>query len=218
MAQTLMTAEPITGPLRVIRHSTVAEALGRMRRRDTSTVEFRAAAHQIARALAYEATRNLPLSELEVETPLERVRIASLSGRIVATPILRAGLGMLQGFLDVVPTAATGYIGLRRNEETLLPYEYYRNLPDLTGAHLFLLDPMLATGGSINAALAALPLESIETVSILSIIAAPEGVGAVAAAYPDVSIYTASLDRALDANGFIRPGLGDAGDRLCETL
>lgn len=204
--------------LTVVRHSIVSHALTALRECDTSTVEFRAAARVIARALAYEATRHLPLESVRIETPMEITDGARLTARVVAAPILRAGLGMLDGFLDIVPTAATGFIGLRRDEETLQPYEYYRNLPDLAGAHLFLLDPMLATGGSIVAALRALPLESAASVSVLGIIAAPEGVRGVAAEFPAIPIYVASLDRCLNERGYILPGLGDAGDRLCATL
>lgn len=202
----------------VVQHSVVADALRVMRSRETSTVEFRTATRIVARALTHEATRHLPLASVNINTPLEPVEAGKLTDRIVATPILRAGLGMLDGFLDVVPTAAAGFIGLRRNEQTLVPYEYYRNLPSLEGAHLFFLDPMLATGGSILAALRALPMDSLASVSLLSIIGAPEGVHAVTSEFPSLSLYIASIDRCLNEHGFILPGLGDAGDRLCATL
>lgn len=208
----------ITESLRVIRHSVVADALGMLRRHDSSTVEFRLATHTLARALAYEATRDLPVESIDIETPMEPTTAHRIAAKVIAAPILRAGLGMLQGFLDVIPTAATGFVGLKRNEETLLPHEYYRNFPELAGSHLFLLDPMLATGGSIRAVLRGLPLESIASVSILSIIAAPEGVRDLASEFPETVIYTASLDRCLNECGYILPGLGDAGDRLCQTL
>jgi len=196
----------------------MADALGRLRNRHSSTLEFRAAVRLIARALAYEATRELPVEAIAIDTPMERMDADRMTARVVAVPILRAGLGLLDGFLDIIPSAATGFIGLRRNEHTLLPDEYYRNIPDLDGAHLFLLDPMLATGGSVLAALRAIPLENVASVSLLSIIAAPEGAGAVAAAFPQLTIFTAALDRCLNDRGYILPGLGDAGDRLCETL
>lgn len=208
----------ITESLRVIRHSVVADALCVLRRQDSSAVEFRTAAHALARALAYEATRDLPVDPIDIQTPMESTTAHRITEKVIAAPILRAGLGMLQGFLDVVPTAATGFVGLRRNEETLLPHEYYRNFPELGGSHLFLLDPMLATGGTLRAVLRGLPLESIASVSVLSIIAAPEGVRDLSAEFPEVAIYTASLDRCLNECGYILPGLGDAGDRLCQTL
>lgn len=202
----------------VVRHSVVADALRTMRSEETSTVEFRTATRMIARALAYEGTRHLPLATVNINTPLEPVEAGKLTDRVVAAPILRAGLGMLDGFLDVVPGAATGFIGLKRNEETLTPYEYYRNLPNLDEAHLFLLDPMLATGGSILASLRALPLERLASISLLSIIGAPEGIRAVTTEFPSLTIHIASIDRCLNEHGFILPGLGDAGDRLCATL
>jgi uracil phosphoribosyltransferase len=203
--------------LRIVRHSMVGDALGVLRSRSTPIVEFRARARMIARALAYESTRELPVEPVDVETPLCTTAVDQLRARVIATPILRAGLGMLDGFLDVVPTAATGFIGLKRDEQTLLPKEYYRNYPDPTGAHFFLLDPMLATGGSVLAALRSLSFEAIASVTLLSIIAAPEGVAAVSTEFPSVRIFTASLDERLNEFGFIVPGLGDAGDRLCDT-
>ena len=182
-----------------IDHPIVADALRVMRSEMSSTVEFRTATRLIARALAYEATRRLPLAVVNINTPLEPVEAGMLADRVIATPIHRAGLGMLDGFLDIVPTAAAGFIGLKRNEQTLLPYEYYRNLPSLAGAHLFILDPMLATGGSVLAALDALPQdrpgELPASISLLSIIAAPEGVRAVTSKYPSAAIHIASIDR-----------------------
>lgn len=203
--------------LTIIRHNAVADALTVLRCRDTTTVDFRARARTIARALAYEATRDLPLREVALETPMGPFRGSELSGRVIAIPILRAGLGMLEGFLDVVPAAATGFIGLKRNEETLLPYEYYRNIPDPSGAHLFILDPMLATGGSTLAALRSLPLDTVASVTVATIICAPEGVAAVTSELPGVRLFTAAVDERLNDIGYIMPGLGDAGDRLCDT-
>lgn len=202
---------------KILDHSAVADALAVMRASDSPAIAFRGAVRLIARALAYEATRHLPLMEVEIETPLERTAAKRLCGRIVAAPILRAGLWMLDGFLDIVPSAVAGFIGLRRNESTLAPEEYYRNVPNLAGAHLFLLDPMLATGGSIVAALEGLPLENVASVSVLSMIGAPEGVARVSEAYPDVTLHLAAVDRQLSDIGYILPGLGDAGDRLCGT-
>lgn len=201
-----------------IRHSVVADAIRTMRSRETSTVEFRTATRLVARALAYEATRDLPLDAVMIETPMEAAEAGKITARIIAAPILRAGLGMLDGFLDIVPMAATGFVGLKRDEQTLKPHEYYRNFPSVEGGHLFLLDPMLATGGSILATLRALPIDAPASISLLSIIAAPEGVDAVTTEFPSVALYTASLDRCLNERGYILPGLGDAGDRLCDTL
>ena len=196
----------------------MADALRTTRSRETSTVEFRTATRLIARALAYEATRSLPLEAIDIDTPMERASAEKISARVIAIPILRAGLGLLDGFLDIIPAAATGFVGLRRNEETLEPYEYYRNIPEPTGGHIFLLDPMLATGGSVKAALRAIPLEHAASAHLLSIIPAPEGVRPVQEEFPGVEIVVASLDRCLNSSGYILPGLGDAGDRLCETL
>jgi uracil phosphoribosyltransferase len=189
-----------------------------MRSRDCTPQGFRAGARTIARSLAYEATADLPLVSISVDTPMEQTVGQGLGVPVVAVPILRAGLGLLDGFLEIVPTAATGFIGLRRNEETLAPFEYYRNLPDLSGAHVFLLDPMVATGGSSCAALAEVVQGNPARVSLLSIISAPEGIALLAKEFPDVMVYSASLDRGLSNEGFILPGLGDAGDRLWETL
>jgi uracil phosphoribosyltransferase len=211
---------PATLPatVHVVRHAVVATALAVLRDRSSSSLEFRSSVRTIARALAYEATRELPLEAFDVETPIATTTGYRLSGRIVVAPILRAGLGMLDAFLDVIPTASTGFIGLKRDESTLLPREYYRNLPPTDGAHFFLLDPMLATGGSVRAALDAIGGERLASCTLLSIIAAPEGLAAVGAAHPDVTIYVSAVDERLNDCGFIVPGLGDAGDRLCGTL
>jgi uracil phosphoribosyltransferase len=201
-----------------VRHAVVAGALSVLRSRSSSQLEFRASARTIARALAYEATRELPLEAVEVETPLTTTPGHRLSAQVVVTPILRAGLGMLDAFLDIVPTAATGFIGLRRDEATLLPHEYYRNIPASSGVHFFLLDPMLATGGSVCAALSTIDTSALASCTLLSFIAAPEGIAAVTAAHPQLRIFTASIDERLNDCGFIVPGLGDAGDRLCGTV
>ena len=181
-------------------------------------MEFRRQSRVIARALAYEATRFLPFCPAPVETPIMTTLGGSVVAPVVAIPVLRAGLGMLDGFLEIVPRASTGYVGMRRDEQTLLPHEYYRNLPPIDGAHLFLLDPMLATGGSICAALSGLDMRLTASCSLLSIIAAPEGVACVQERFPQVGIWVAALDSGLNEHGFIVPGLGDAGDRLWGTL
>lgn len=207
-----------TERLHVIQHNVVADAITALRRRETPTMGFRTHARLISRALAHEATREAPIECIRVETPVAAADGCRLSGRTIVAPILRAGLGMLDGFLDVIPHAATGFIGLRRDEQTLLPFEYYRNVPDPSGAHFFLLDPMLATGGSVLAALESFRLEEIASITLLSIIAAPEGVEAVLTAVPQLNLYVAALDERLNDRGYIVPGLGDAGDRLCNTL
>ncbi|MBS1914106.1 MAG: uracil phosphoribosyltransferase [Bacteroidetes bacterium] len=213
-----MSLEQQVSPPVVLSHSVVADAIRVMRMQQSDAVQFRAAVRTVSRALAYEATRDLPLEPLEIETPLERMQAFRLAGRTVAVPILRAGLWMLDGVLDIIPASAAGFIGLKRNEETLIPYEYYRKIPPLESAHLFLLDPMLATGGSITAALGGVALESVASVSILTIISSPEGIDAVTTAFPNARLFTGAVDRCLSDIGYILPGLGDAGDRLCGTV
>jgi uracil phosphoribosyltransferase len=213
--------EPLVGAASsvvVVRHAVVAGALAVLRSRDSSQIEFRSSARTIARALAYEATRDLPTEAIDVETPLTVTSGHRLSAPVVVAPILRAGLGMLDAFLDIVPGASTGFIGLKRDETTLLPHEYYRNLPPTAGSHFFLLDPMLATGGSVRAALDAIDADALASCTLLSFIAAPEGIAAVSAAHPRLRIVTASIDERLNDCGYILPGLGDAGDRLCGTV
>ena len=202
----------------VLEHPLVREAVSALRDRETSSMEFRAHTRTISRALAYEATRNLPFAISTVRTPIMEAEGGSVAEPVVALPLLRAGLGMVDGFLEIVPRARIGYVGMRRDEETLLPYEYYRNLPALDDAHLFLLDPMLATGGSVCATLDGLDLSTVASCTLLSVIAAPEGVEAVSSRFPDVAIWTAALDSGLNEVGYIVPGLGDAGDRLWGTL
>ncbi|MCC7439229.1 MAG: uracil phosphoribosyltransferase [Armatimonadetes bacterium] len=199
-------------------HSLIARAVTVLRDRNTSVVEFRAHVRAVARGLAFQATQRLPLVPVEVETPLANTTGAQLRDSVIAAPILRAGLGMLDGFLDVLPDAITGFIGMKRDDETLEPYECYRNISDLTNAHLFLLDPMLATGGSARAAMRSLPLDRAASHSLLAIIAAPEGIAATLAEFPSLQIYVAAVDERLNEIGYIVPGLGDAGDRLCHTL
>ncbi len=204
--------------IHLLNHSIIARAVTVLRDKNTSVVEFRAHARIIARGLAFQATQRLPLIPVQVQTPLATTTGVQLRDSVIAAPILRAGLGMLDGFLDVLPDAITGFIGMKRDEETLEPYEYYRNVSDLANAHLFLLDPMLATGGSVRAAMRALPLERAASYSLLSIIAAPEGIAATLAEFPNLQIHVAVVDQRLNEIGYIVPGLGDAGDRLCHTL
>lgn len=205
-------------PLAVVRHAVVDEALARLRDRATGPEEFRRLAKRVALILAAEATRDLASREADVETPLERARVRRLSTRVVAVPILRAGLGLLEPFLEIVPEAEVGYFGLQRDEETAVARRYYEKIPkDLASAEVFLLDPMLATGGSAVMAIEGLRGMGARSVRLLSVVAAPEGVAHVDAACPGTAVFTAALDRELNARKFILPGLGDFGDRLYGT-
>lgn len=201
-----------------VAHPLVEDVLARLRDRGTPCDEFRALARRVSLLIAVEATRDLALAEAELETPLERTRVRRLAGRIVAVPVLRAGLGMLDAFLELVPSAQVGYFGLERNEETAIARRYYEKVPkDLAAATVFLLDPMLATGGSAAMAVDGLRGLGARRVRLLSIVAAPEGVAHLESVLPDVEIYTAALDRALNDRKYILPGLGDFGDRLYGT-
>jgi uracil phosphoribosyltransferase len=205
-------------PLHVIRHAVVEEALARLRERTTEPEEFRRLARRVSVILASEATRELETAEATVETPLERARVRRLATRVVAVPILRAGLGMLESFLEVVPEAEVGYFGLERNEATAVARRYYEKIPrDLAHAEVFLLDPMLATGGSAGMAIDGLRELGAKTVALLSIVAAPEGVAHLESCCAGTTIWTAALDRELNERKYILPGLGDFGDRLYGT-
>jgi len=205
-------------PLRVVRHPLIEDALARLRDKTTSSDEFRRLARRISVLLTTEATRDLSLKEGPVETPLETARVSELDARVVAVPVLRAGLGMLDAFLELVPKAQVGYFGLERNEETAVARRYYEKVPkDLAGAVVYLLDPMLATGGSAAMAIDGLVGLGARGVRLLSIVAAPEGVAHLGEVARDATIYTAALDRALNHRKYILPGLGDFGDRLFGT-
>lgn len=203
--------------LRVVDHPVLARAMTQLRARDTSRAGFRAAMGTAAEMLAYEALRDLPVDPVTVDTPLEQtdgVRLAP----VMVVAVLRAGLGMVDGFLGLVPDAAVGHLGMRRNEETLRPEAYYESLPDgIPTSTVFVVDPMLATGGSAVAALTRMREAGATDLRLVALVAAPEGVAAVREAHPDVPILAAALDRELDEHGYIRPGLGDAGDRLFGT-
>ncbi len=203
--------------IEVVRHPVIDDAMATLRSATTPTSAFRGALKIIARGLIFEGTRLLPARTESIDTPLETTNVHVLQHPIVAIPILRAGLGLLNEFIDLVPEAATGFIGLKRDETTLHPREYYRNLPPLANSSLFILDPMVATGGSVVAALRALEGEPVRSRTLLSVIAAPEGLKAIRNAFPDIRIVVAALDRGLNAQGYILPGLGDAGDRLWAT-
>ena len=203
--------------LHLLRHPIAEEVLAGMRDRATPPGDFRRLAHRAGLLLVAEATRGLALREATVDTPLETAVVRRLASRVVALPILRAGLGMLSAFLEIIPEAAVGYLGLERNEETAMARRYYDKMPDLGGADVFVLDPMLATGGSAAIAAERLRGRSARSVSLLSIVAAPEGVAHLEKAAPEMAIHVAALDRELNASKYILPGLGDFGDRLYGT-
>jgi uracil phosphoribosyltransferase len=204
--------------LRVVSHPLVEDVLAALRDRATPCDVFRQLARRVSLLLVAEATRDLPLRADEVETPLERTAVRRLAGRVVAVPVLRAGLGMLEAFLELVPQAEVGYFGLERNEETAVARRYYEKVPrDLGSAVVFLLDPMLATGGSAALALDGLRGLGAREARLLSIVAAPEGVRHLETEVPGVVVYTAALDRSLNERKYILPGLGDFGDRLFGT-
>jgi len=200
-------------------HPLVQHKLGLLRDRETTTQMFRQLVNELTLLLTYEATSDLADEEVEVQTPLERTPGRRISGKKVAIcPILRAGMGMLDGVLSLIPGARVGFIGLYRNEETLEPVEYYLKLPDdLAERDVILLDPMLATGNSTAAAVDLVKRSGATSVRLIALIAAPEGIRRVREAHPDVRIVVASVDRQLNDQGYILPGLGDAGDRLYGT-
>ena len=214
-----MDTTPEFPTLLVIRHPLVQHKLTILRDRATPTKIFKELVDEIAMLMAYEATSELTLEEASVETPLERCVGWRVSGKkLTLVPILRAGLGMVEGVLRLVPGARVGHIGLYRDHDTLEPVDYYFKIPgDVSEREFLILDPMLATGGSAAAAVASLKRAGASRIRFLCIVAAPEGVRRLAASHPDVTIYTASLDRELNAQGYILPGLGDAGDRLFGT-
>lgn len=206
-------------PLTVVEHPLVAHKLALLRDGGTTTKEFRQLIAELAALLTYEATRDLETEPVEVETPLARTTERKVSGKKLAVvPVFRAGLGMLDAVLDLIPVARVGFVGLYRDEATLDPVEYYAKFPaDLEQRRVLLIDPMLATGGSTSAACALLKGHGAERITVICLVAAPEGVERVAADHPDVHVVAASLDRQLDDDGYILPGLGDAGDRLYGT-
>jgi len=203
----------------LVEHPLVQHKLTLLRDRDTTTKDFRQLVGEIAAFLCYEATRGLEVERTTVETPLERADGVQISGKkLSVVAILRAGVGMLDAVLDLIPVARVGFVGLYRDEQTLEPVEYYRKLPgDLGQRDVLLLDPMLATGGTASAAGRLCADAGARRIRLLSIVAAPEGVERFAAEVPEAEVYTAALDRAINERGFIMPGLGDAGDRLYGT-
>jgi uracil phosphoribosyltransferase len=214
-----MDTTPEFPTLSIVRHPLIQHKLTLLRDRRTPTKIFKELVDEISMLMAYEATSELPLEAAPVETPLEEARGMRVAGKkLTLVPILRAGLGMVEGVLRLVPAARVGHIGLYRDHDTLEPVDYYFKVPgDAAERDFFVLDPMLATGGSAASAVSSLKRAGASRVRFLCIVAAPEGVRRLAAAHPDVPIYCASLDRELNAQGYILPGLGDAGDRLFGT-
>lgn len=207
------------GKFQVISHPLIQHKLSILRREDTSTKDFRELVNEIAMLMGYEVSRDLPLEEVEIQTPIIKTVQKQLSGKKLAiVPILRAGIGMVYGFLSLVPAAKVGHIGMYRDEETLEPVEYLVKLPeDIDQRQIFVMDPMLATGGSAILAVDSLKKRGAANIKFVCLVAAPEGVKKLQDAHPDIDIYTASLDERLNENGYIVPGLGDAGDRLFGT-
>jgi uracil phosphoribosyltransferase len=198
-------------------HPLAQHLLAALRNRSTPPPVFRMVTKRLTFALALEASRALPTKSIDVETPLERTSAHVLAADLVAVPILRAGLGMLQAVTELFPDILVGYIGLERDETTLEPESYYRKLPDVRGRHVLVLDPMLATGGSGVTACGQVKEGGPATIRFLCIVAAPQGISRMEREHPDVAIFTAAVDRELDSRGFILPGLGDFGDRLFGT-
>jgi uracil phosphoribosyltransferase len=203
----------------VVDHPLVQHKLGLLRDRTTPTQVFRQLVDELTLLLTYEATKEMATEEVEIETPLERTTVQRISGKKVAVcPILRAGIGMLDGVLSLISGARVGFIGLYRNEETLEPVEYYVKLPqDIAQRDVIVLDPMLATGNSTAAAVATVKKAGAQSIRLIAIIAAPEGIERLQAEHPDLTIVVAAIDRELNDRGYIMPGLGDAGDRIYGT-
>ena len=207
------------GKVVIMDHPLIQHKIGFIRRTTTGTRDFRETISEIAMLICYEATRDLKLQDVEIETPICKTTVKELKGRkLCVVPILRAGLGMVDGMLTLIPTAKVGHIGLYRDPETLKPVEYYCKMPaDVSEREIFVVDPMLATGGSSVAAIQMLKDRGCKNIHFMCIIAAPEGLKAMQEAHPDVDIYVGSLDEHLNEHGYIVPGLGDAGDRIFGT-
>ena len=203
----------------VFDHPLILHKLSILRDKGTSVKEFRELVSEIAMLMCYEATRDLPLEDVEIETPVAKATVKRIAGKKLAiVPILRAGLGMVDGMVSMMPNVKVGHIGLYRNEETLAPVEYYCKLPkDIAERDVFVLDPMLATGGSAIDAIGQIKKRGAKHIKFIGLIAAPEGLKALHEAHPDVDIYVAAQDEKLNENGYIIPGLGDAGDRIFGT-
>jgi uracil phosphoribosyltransferase len=205
--------------VRVIDHPLIQHKLSLIRDIKTGPKEFRELLEEIAMLMAYEITRNLPLTEMDIETPVAKCRCKMLAGKkLAAVPILRAGLGMVNGVVRLIPAAKVGHIGVYRDPETLLPVEYYCKLPsDVAEREIVIIDPMLATGGSAIAAMDMIKRKGGKHIKLMCLVAAPEGILLINERHPDVEIYTAAVDERLNDHGYIVPGLGDAGDRIFGT-
>lgn len=203
----------------VMDHPLIQHKIGIIRREETGAKDFRTLVSEIAMLMCYEATRDLKLTDIEIQTPVCKTTVKELKGKKLAVvPILRAGLGMVDGMLAMIPAAKVGHIGMYRDEETLQPHEYFVKMPDDLGDRdMFIVDPMLATGGSAIMAVDALKKRGAKSIKFVCLVAAPEGVKALREAHPDIDIFAASLDDHLNEDGYIVPGLGDAGDRLFGT-
>ncbi len=207
------------GKVVIMDHPLIQHKIGYIRRKDTGTKDFRQTISEIAMLICYEATRNLPLEEVNIETPICPTTVKELKGKKMAiVPILRAGLGMVDGMLDLIPAAKVGHIGLYRDPETHEPVEYYCKLPeDCSQREIFVVDPMLATGGSASEAITMLKNKGCKNIHFMCIIAAPEGIERLTADHPDIDIYIGAKDEKLNDHAYIVPGLGDAGDRIFGT-
>ena len=202
----------------IFNHPLIHHKLSIIRDENTNTKDFRQSVNEIANLMAFEATRNLPLKEVKTKTPISLATTYMLDCEVVIVPILRAGTGMLDGLLQVIPNAKIGHIGLYRNEETLEPVKYYYKMPkDISNREVLILDPMLATGGAAADTIKCLKEDGVKKIKFLSIISAPEGIKKLNEEYPDVELYTAAIDEKLNEHGYILPGLGDAGDRIFGT-
>lgn len=204
--------------LTILDHALIKHKLTIMRDKNTSTYIFKQNLDEIAKLMAFEVTRNIPLKDKEIETPICKMIGKEMDKQIILVPILRAGIGLVDGFRDIIPTAKIGHIGMERDEETLIPREYYAKFPKgIEDSVVIVVDPMLATGGSANMAIENIKQRGAKNIRLVCLVGAPEGVAALQKEHPDVDIMLAALDEKLNENGYIVPGLGDAGDRLFGT-
>lgn len=201
----------------VLNHPLITHKLATMRKEETNMIDFGAILDEVAALMAYEITRDLPTKDVEIKTPMEKMTTQVVSKNIVLVPILRAGLGMVDGIRSLIPTAKVGHVGMYRDEKTLTPVEYFVKLPELEDAIVMVVDPMLATGGSANMAIDVLKREGAKHIKLVCVVGVQEGVDAVNKKHPDVDIFLAAKDPILNEAGYITPGLGDAGDRIFGT-